>query len=151
MTEAERIYDQLSRAYKGEAWHGPSLSELLSDITFEKASKKPLPNSHSIWEIVLHISAWKKEIKRRIEGEFTSLPPAEDWPAAEELTTASWAETLKTLELRQEKLLEAVSKLKDEDLEKNAAGQNYSIYFLLHGLVQHDLYHAGQIAILKKN
>ncbi len=150
MTEIERIYDQLNRAYKGGAWHGPSLSELLSDITFEKASRKPLPNSHSIWEIVLHISAWKKESRRRIEGEFTDIPQAQDWPAAEELTTASWAETLKTLEVRQEKLLEAISKLKDEDLEKNAAGQSYSIYFMLHGIVQHDLYHAGQIAILKK-
>lgn len=149
MTETERIYDQLNRSYSGNAWHGPSLSELLSDVTFEKASAKQ-SNAHNIWEIVLHISTWINESRRRIEGEFSDLPPAEDWPAAEELTTASWAETLKTLEGRQKKLLESVSKLRDEDLEKKAAGQTYSIYFLLHGLAQHNLYHAGQIAILKK-
>src|SRR5271154_6855463 len=68
-SEAARIADQLRRAFDGDAWHGPALLELLKDIDAPTAAAKPLPNVHSIWELVLHIAVWDRVACRRLSGE----------------------------------------------------------------------------------
>ena len=148
--EVKRIADQLRRAFEGEAWHGPSLRELLTGVTAEMAAAKPIANAHSIWEIALHIAAWENAVRRRLEGEAVDLPAEEDWPKVTATSEAAWKKTLEALETSNTRLRETISRLTDSQLENKVAGQNHTMYFTLHGIIQHDLYHAGQIALLKK-
>ena len=148
-TESKRIADQLHRAYAGKAWHGPSLRELLAGVTAKQAAARPLAGGHNIWEIVLHITAWKKTVRRRLMGEAIELSPRQDWPPAGK-TAATWRKTLKALEKARRELEKTVASLPDSRLKQIVPGRKHTVYFMLHGLVQHDLYHAGQIALLKK-
>jgi len=151
MSEIERIVDQLRRAFEGNAWHGLSLWEILTDVTSQQAFAKPLSGAHSIWEIVNHITVWESVVRRRIKGEVISgLSPAEDWPAVNDSSEAAWQQTLTKLERGNHELRDTISAMTDARLKEIVLGQTYSFYFMLHGVVQHDLYHAGQIAVLKK-
>jgi uncharacterized damage-inducible protein DinB len=149
-TEVDRIRDQLRRAFQGEAWHGPSLMELISDIDAARAAAKPLPRAHSIWEIVLHVAAWEDAVRRRIEGEAVELSGEKDWPPVRDPGSAAWKATLDGLKQGHEALDRTVSRLDDAKLLGPVPGRDYTVYFLLHGVIQHDLYHAGQIAVLRK-
>ena len=154
MTEVERIADQLRRAFEGEAWHGPSVLKLLEGIEATQAAAHPIPAAHSIWELVLHIAAWKDAAKRRLEGDRAQLTDAEDWPSVTDTTEQTWKDTRQKLIDRQTKLLDAVSRLDesrlDEPIIRDPSTPFSTVYVTLQGVVQHDLYHAGQIAILKK-
>lgn len=150
MSECKRIADQLHRAYHGKAWHGPALRELLRGVTAKQASVRPLRGAHSIWELVLHITAWKRAVLRRMQGKALSLSPAENFPPMPKATPANWKRTLADLRKAQDDLHCAISALPDSRLRRIVPGKRYALYFMLHGLVQHDLYHAGQIALLKK-
>src|SRR5713226_8471183 len=88
MGEIKRIKDQLTRAFRDEAWHGPSVMELLNDVTAEQAAAHPILGAHSIWETVLHINTWERIARRRIEeGVPIEVPPEQEWPAVGETTT----------------------------------------------------------------
>ncbi|HLG17528.1 MAG TPA: DinB family protein [Blastocatellia bacterium] len=150
MGEVGRINDQLKRAFEGTAWHGPSLREVLDDVTAAKASARPLAGAHTIWEIVLHIAVWEDVARRRIEGETVEPTTEQDWAAVTATTEAAWSAALDSLRAGHMKLRSSVAALSDSQLAEIAPGCEYNIYFLLHGVIQHDLYHAGQIAILKK-
>ena len=148
--ESERIGGQLRRAFDGEAWHGPAVQELLADVDAAGAAARPVASAHSIWELVLHINAWHTTARLSLAGKPLQLSDEEDWRPVEDTSEQAWAAARATLEKGHRALLESVGDLSDEDLEKVVPGKSYSIYFLLHGIVQHDLYHAGQIALLKK-
>ena len=150
MTEIERILDQLRRAFKGEAWHGPALLEILDGVDAGQAFAKPLPHAHSIWEIVLHISAWEDAVRSRLGGEVVEPTGEQNWPPVRDTGDASWQRALGTLRSGHAALERAVAALSDARLPETVPGQDYSVYFMLHGVVQHDLYHGGQIALLKK-
>jgi uncharacterized damage-inducible protein DinB len=150
MSEIERITDQLKRAYQGPAWHGPSLRELLADLPPERAASKPLRHAHSIWEIVLHVRAWEDVARRRIGGEQVELSPEEDWPPVRGTDRAAWEVVLDGLERGHVELTSAIARLDEAKLLARTPGRDYSVYALLHGVIQHDLYHAGQIALLRK-
>lgn len=151
MSETHRINSQLKRAYQGEAWHGPSLRELLDGVTAEQAAARPIPSAHSIWELVHHIIAWEQIAKRRLEGDPVKNPPDEmNFPPLAETSEAAWNATLQALEASNQDLRNAVKKIDDAKLEEIVPQAPYSNYALLHGVIQHDLYHAGQIALLKK-
>jgi uncharacterized damage-inducible protein DinB len=152
MPETSRILDQLHRAYEGPAWHGPALGEILAGVTWRTAAQRPIPGAHTIWELVLHITVWISVPTRRLEGaEIPTLPPDQDWPAAPEPSESAWHEALAKLAEAQQNLESAVRQLTDDRLRDKVLGEvPYSIYTMLHGVVQHNLYHAGQIALLKK-
>ena len=143
--EIERIRKQLERTYSGDAWHGPSLRKVLEGIEPEKASARPIAGAHSAAELATHILAWRHETLRRLEGKGGDAPVEGDWP-----DPLPWQELLAKLDRSQEALLEAVSGLKDEVLDEKVKGRRESHYVLLQGIIHHDLYHAGQIALLKK-
>jgi len=151
MREVKRIEDQLRRAMEGEAWHGPSLREILEGITAGEAAQRPIPDAHSIWEIVLHITVWESVVRRRLAGEvIVELPPELDWPRPRDGGEAPWKQALAALVRGNQLLRQAILGLNEERLRDTVPGKNYSMYYMLHGVVQHDLYHAGQIALLKK-
>lgn len=150
MREAERIADQLRRSIEGEAWHGPAVMELLAGTTAAQVSTRPGHAAHSMWEIVLHIRAWNAAVLRRIRGEVVELSDAEDWPAVTNRGDEAWDDTMRSLTLAHAKVYNAVLGMTDARLEETVPGKPYNFYYMLHGLAQHNLYHAGQIALLKK-
>ena len=158
MDEVIRIVDQLEREHAGDPWHGSPLSSILEGVGHAQAAAKPIKAAHSIWQLVLHIAAWKNEVRRRLSGAVASLPQEGDWPAVGETSEAAWREARKHLELSHRLLVSAVRDLPEtklfeptNDNRDRAMGTGATYYELLHGIVQHDVYHAGQIAILKKS
>lgn len=149
MTEVERIVDQLRRAFAGEAWHGPAVVEILQEITAPQAAARPYNGVHSIWEIVLHIAAWERAVRRRLAGDRAQLS-AEDWPVVSETDEQAWEQAKEALQQSHDKLASAVSVLDESRLDQPIVADMSSVYVTLHGIIQHTLYHAGQIAILKK-
>jgi uncharacterized damage-inducible protein DinB len=149
-SEASRIADQLRRAFDGSAWHGPALLELLKDVDASTAAAKPLPSVHSIWELALHIAAWDEAVHRRLGGMKLQLTGLENFPRVPKPTDAAWHNTIAQVRKTHEALVKTVATLPDSRLYDRVPGKRYNFYFMLHGIVQHELYHAGQIAILKK-
>jgi uncharacterized damage-inducible protein DinB len=150
-SEIARIQSQLQRAYAGEAWHGPDLRKLLDDVSAEKAAAKPIAAAHSIWVLVLHIIAWQRFVARRLKGEVVNdVPEAENFPTILDRSEAAWKNAKDELEESHQQLKSTIGTITDERLNEIVPGQRYNIYFMLHGVIQHNLYHAGQIAILKK-
>jgi uncharacterized damage-inducible protein DinB len=150
MSEVARILDQLDRGFAGEAWHGPALQELLDGVSAEDASRHPVSGAHSVWELVNHIAAWNLIVRHRVAGETVEVTPEMDWPPVWEISEVAWTRALDHLKESRDLLRGTIQQLRDEQLNQQVLGEKYSIYVMLHGLVQHDLYHAGQIAILKK-
>jgi uncharacterized damage-inducible protein DinB len=151
MSEIERILDQLQRACEGNAWHGPAVQELLKGMSARQAAAQSIPAGHSIWEIVLHMTAWQDVARRRLVGELViDLPPELDWPPVPDKSETAWQQTVERLTQSKQQLYRAISQLDDERLSDPVPGKDYSVYVLLHGVIQHNLYHAGQIAVLKK-
>lgn len=151
MTEVERIGDQMRKAFEGEAWHGPAVLETLQGVTPEMAARRPVASAHSIWELVLHMNTWKDVVRRRLGGEpIKDVPPEMDFPPVGDIGAAAWQAALGRLSRTHAGLLEATLAIRDDELETPPPNGVTKRYTLLHGIVQHDLYHAGQIAILKK-
>ncbi len=146
--ETKRLASQLRRSYEGTAWHGPSLKEILDGVTAEQASAKPVPGAHSIWELVLHITAWEREALQVMGGKpYQTLAGEKDWPPV----TGEWHATLDDLRSVSQALVSAIKEMPDEKLDElTGEGAKFNFYFMLHGVVQHNLYHAGQIALLKR-
>ena len=154
MSETHRINSQLKRAYQGEAWHGPSLRELLDGVTAAQAAARPIANAHSIWELVNHIIAWEQIVRQRLEGEtLNEIPNEMNFPPVSDNGEDAWQATLRALEASNQALRNSIKQMGqagDAKLEETVPGMAYTNYFMLHGAIQHDLYHAGQIALLKK-
>jgi len=152
MTEIDRILDLLKRAFEGHAWHGPSVREVLAGVTAEQAHARPVPNGHTIWELVRHIAVWEDVGRRRLKGDRAQIKisSTEDWPPPEDTSEAAWESALAALERGHQALVETVRPLPESRLNEPVAAGMSSLYVTLHGVIHHDLYHAGQIAILKK-
>jgi uncharacterized damage-inducible protein DinB len=153
MSEAARIADQLRRAFDGEAWHGDSVFEILEGVTAARAAARPIKSAHTIWELVLHIAAWDGAVLRRMGGVAVTLSDAENFPAVKDASDAAWRGALAQVRRVHEDLVKTVAALPDSRLDEVVPGKegaHYTFYYMLHGVVQHELYHAGQIALLKK-
>ena len=150
MSEIKRILDQMDRAFSGDAWHGPSLWSLLEGVSAEDASRHSVHDAHSIWELVNHVAAWNGIVTRRLAGESPEITSEMDWPNVWEASGVAWKRALEHLTESRARLRQAAEKLRDDELDKKLSAKSESFYVTLHGLIQHDLYHAGQIAILKK-
>ena len=149
-SEAARIADQLRRAFDGSAWHGPALMELLADVDAVTAAANPLPKVHSIWELVLHVAVWDGAALRRLGGKKCQPTGLANFPLLSTATEVAWRKTIAETKRMHETLVKTVAALPDARLWERVPGKRYDFYHLLHGVAQHELYHAGQIAILKK-
>ena len=157
MNEIDRIVDQLQREYDGDPWHGSPLLGILEGVTGAQAAARPVPGAHSIWEIVLHLTAWKGEVRRRLTGAPAGEPEEGDWPAVGKPSDERWTEARARLQNVQDQLIAAIKELPESrlfeptnDQRDRPLGNGVTYYEMLHGLVQHDVYHTGQIAIVKK-
>jgi uncharacterized damage-inducible protein DinB len=151
-SESARIADQLRRAFGGDAWHGPPLLDLLAGVTAEKARARPLASIHSIWELILHIDICSQVGFSAIEGVPMPQTGSEEWgwPPLHDDSETAWIAAQDQLFRNVEKLAEAIEQFDDAKLQQTVPGRSYDFYYLFHGIVQHSLYHGGQIAILKK-
>jgi hypothetical protein len=151
MSETDRIIGELRRAFGGKAWHGPAVFEILDGVDAARAAAHPLPGAHSIWELVHHVTAWltiparrvreKKEIEPTGEENFPPVPPPTD---------EAWRDARERMAHAVDDLAAVIESLPVARLEETVAGKSYSVAVMLHGAVQHSLYHAGQMALLKK-
>ena len=149
-SEGARIADQLRRAFDGSAWHGPALFELLSDVDAATAAARPVANVHSIWELLLHIEAWDAAASVRLRGEKCQPKGEANFPSMPTPTAAAWRKAIASAKRTHSALVKTVAALPDSRLRDRVPGKRYDFYHMLNGIVQHELYHAGQIAILKK-
>ena len=150
-TEANRLEDQLRRTLEGEAWHGPSVLELLAGVSAAQAASHPIAGAHSIWELVLHIRTDYDLVLRRMAGDGRQLSAGEDWPACPAPTEENWRQSVQELELMNRKMSEAVLDFPAERLDEPLVPEvSYTAYTQFIGVTQHHLYHAGQIALLKR-
>lgn len=155
MPETARISDQLRRAFQGEAWHGDSLVEILDGINAAQAAARPIKHAHTIWELVLHITAWDSAVRRRLNGEAVDLSDEQNFPSVMDPGEPAWKRAVENAKRIHNELVAAVAAFPDERLSEKVPGKKnepdwYSFYYMLHGVAQHELYHAGQIALLKK-
>jgi len=150
MSEVDTIIDELKNIHDGEAWHGPSLKEILSGVSVQEAAARPLAKAHSIWELTLHISAWENVFIRRVAGEPMKEPEEGDFPPVTDISEDAWQQTLSRFDEVHRGLIETITGMTDERLRETVAGKDYTIGYMLRGIVRHHVYHAGQIAVLKK-
>lgn len=150
MAEVDRILNQMDRAWDGDSWHGPALKRVLENISAELAAQRPIRSAHSIWEIVNHIYSWNRIVRHRLIRDPIEPTPEVDWPPVWDKSEIAWKRSLEALDESHKLLGETVKELKDDELEVQLPGEGYTNYVMLHGVIQHDLYHAGQIAVLKK-
>jgi uncharacterized damage-inducible protein DinB len=150
MSEAERIAKLLRRACSGRAWHGPSVEEALAGVSAEIAAAPSPGGAHSIWQIVAHIAAWEAAVGRWLAGDMSRPSTAEEWPTIEDASETAWQALLQRLRSGNEKLCGEIAQLSDARLDEPIFEKQPRVYSTLHGLVQHAVYHAGQISLLKK-
>ena len=151
MSQAKLLGSMLRRIQSGDAWHGPSASELLDGVTAEEAAQVPIQGSHSIWVLVRHIAAWRNAALRALDGQaLAELPDEQNFPPVESVTSEAWQAARDELDASAADLTGAIAKLSDEQLAQPSPGQRFPLVGLLHVVLQHDTYHLGQIALSKK-
>jgi uncharacterized damage-inducible protein DinB len=146
------IANLIKRAVTGPAWHGPALDHVLKGVSPQQAAAHPIPDAHSIWELTLHVAAWAEIARARLRGERLADPPVdEDWPPVPASPDGTaWDAALTRMRDAYRALAHDARHLDDGSMHDTISGLEYSRWVLLHGVVEHGLYHAGQIALLKK-
>src|SRR5437588_2198693 len=153
-TECNRIAYALASAISGDAWYGDSLRKILDNVTAKQAEARPIPNAHSIWELVVHVEAWVKFCLGAVQGTpipaWSTMPKEQDWPPVAATTDQAWQQAMNSFFSSHLKLAEELKALSDCRLEATVPGRPYTFYHLFQGMIQHAVYHGGQIALLKK-
>lgn len=147
----------LQKGHSSDPWHGPATTDLLREVPFAAAAARPIAEGHSIWEIVLHMTAWQREAVRRLGGAEPQEPADGDWPAPSLPDQGSWDRVRAELGASLDELVTAVSSLSDDDLRElvgsardRALGSGTTRAEMVAGVLQHNAYHSGQIAILRR-
>ncbi len=145
MESIKNISKIIERVYNGKPWHGPSITEVLQDVD-DAVARKKTGNSHSIVQLVLHMIAWRNFVINRLSGDDSfelsddqNFPPETDWASARKLLDESQAA-----------LIKAIANLHADQLAETVANRKYDYFVLLHGIIHHDIYHLGQIQLIKK-
>jgi uncharacterized damage-inducible protein DinB len=151
MSRGQRIAEAIERSVSGPMWHGPALADLIGDVSAQQAAEHPIAGAHSIWELVLHVTAWTEIVRERLVGSPLGDPtPEEDWPPVNDPSAESWRSAVERVKEAHRELAVDVAKLDDSMLIGRVPGKDHSALTMLHGVIEHDAYHGGQIAILKK-
>lgn len=151
----ELLLAAIDRAYDRRSWHGTNLAGSLRGVSPELAAWRPAPGRHNVWEYAVHAAYWKYTVRRRITGEARgtfALEGSDFFPRPEDgkATEAAWKADRALLRDEHLRLREAVASLEARDLERPPAGSTTSFLDLVLGVAAHDVYHAGQIQLLKR-
>lgn len=151
MGESARLADQLRKALQGEAWYGPSWRESLEGLGLADALRRPLAHGHSIGEIVLHTITWREVAAQRLSGGTPAQPtPEQDWPKATFASEKDWKTATDRLFATGAALADTIAAFPDARLDEQRPNNAGTWYNLACGMLQHDLYHLGQVGLLKK-
>lgn len=150
MSEKRRLLDLIDRAWRAKAWHGPALLEVLAGVTPAMAAKRLVKGAHTMWELVDHVATWNEVVAMRLSGQSPPVPDEWNFPATPRPTSGAWAATRRRLARSQAKFRAAVMAFPEARLGRRRPGTQGTWYVLIHGQVQHQLYHAGQMALLKR-
>ncbi len=150
--QIELLLDLLDSAYEKKAWHGPNLKGALRGLTPRQAAWRPALSRHNIWEVAVHAAYWKYAVTRRLKGEKRGSFPVKgsNWfqrPVSS--TEQAWRQDLALLDEQHRKLRAAVEELPVAALDRRSAGSAQKNVTLISGIAAHDLYHTGQIRLLK--
>lgn len=151
--DIEHLLTLLDEAYSRAAWHGPNLRGSIRGITASEAVWRPGPGRHNVWEIVVHAAYWKYTVRRRLFGEKRgsfSLQGSNWFARPVDRSEKAWRADLRLLDGEHQRLREAVSSIDPEDLDRRARGSKTVTRRLIAGIAFHDVYHAGQIQLIKK-
>ena len=158
MNRTNKLAEELHRSVFGDPWHGESVKEILTGITVVQAFSKPISSAHNIIELTLHLDAWIEEILSRFNGNISTEPSMGDWPTPRETTEEYWQAVKQKLFTDTNKLITVINLFPEERLDEIVGGERnvqlgtgFSFESLIIGLVQHNAYHSGQIAFLKKS
>jgi hypothetical protein len=143
----------IDEAYEKKAWHGPNLRGALRGVTAEMAAWRPARGRHNIWELVIHAAYWKYAVRRRLLGGKRGAFPLQgsNWfMRATSGNAADWRKDLKLLHEEHKAMREAIAGLRLRDLNVRTPGSKVTNVRTVFGIAAHDLYHAGQIQLLKR-
>jgi uncharacterized damage-inducible protein DinB len=144
-TEINRIINTLKHTFEKNAWHGPAVLEVLEGITDEHAHQK-IGDSHSIIQLVTHMTAWRNYVIEKLNGnDAFELTDEQNFPDEK-----NWNQAVANLIASQQKLITALSTTSVEKLNEKVPGREFKFYVMLHGIIHHDVYHIGQIQLIKK-
>jgi hypothetical protein len=151
--ETRLLLRLLEEAYTRKSWHGPNLRGAIRGLDLGVAAWRPAPGRHNIWEIVVHCAYWKYAVARRILGERRGAFPLKgsNWFARPEaVSRQAWHDDTALLDRMHRHLSSAVAGVSPRDLERTAGGSRVSNLARISGVAAHDVYHAGQIQLLKR-
>jgi hypothetical protein len=148
--ELSRIKSMVQNTFDGAAFHGASIMEIIDKISANQAFH-PSEHIHRICELVQHITAWRIFAVKRLEGDVHyEVTQTEDWKTFINPDATTWEEIKSELAKSQNSLVRALDKTSDDRLKDEVEGKAYDYYTLIHGVIQHDLYHLGEIALLAR-
>ncbi len=151
--ETGLLLSALDEAFDKKGWHGANLRGSIRGVTARRAAWRPNPRRHCIADIVLHTAYWKYVVRRRLQGaERGSFPlKGSNWiPLPQPFGEAEWRNCIAVLTAEHRALRAAVAALPPEEIYVTPAGSKVSNRQLIQGIAAHDLYHTGQIQLLKR-
>lgn len=151
MSDVQRILDHYDGVMSGAAWHGDPINQILDGISAAQAAARPLAEGHTIWEIVMHMTFWEGVVTKRLAGQRAGLVEELNFPPMPAVTEENWKKALTELSDSNRNFREALAKLDPARLNELTAAGKRTFYSEAHGIIEHHVYHAGQIALLKKS
>jgi hypothetical protein len=153
LQDSRLLLASIDEAYDRRSWHGTNLRGSLRGVTAEQAAWRPADDRHNIWELVVHAAFWKYDIRRRLSGEkgrSFALEGSNFWARPLDGTAAEWKADLLLLQREHDALRRAVDAFPPARWSRKAPGKPFAFEGLVRGVAAHDLYHAGQIQLLKR-
>ena len=150
MKETERIASLMQSLYNGSPWIDVNLRDSLSGITAAEAARKLSPQMNSIWEILHHLIKWRQNVLKRIQGKVMTTPSHNYFEPVSDQSEKAWQKSLQLLEKSQHEWIWLLSNFSSADFKTIYPVNRLNYYEHIHGIIQHDAYHLGQINLLKK-
>ncbi|HSY11288.1 MAG TPA: DinB family protein [Verrucomicrobiae bacterium] len=150
MSEVDRILKHYDDVLSGDPWHGEPVWTVLSNISFTTAAARPVGSAHSIWEIVAHMIFWEGVVIKRLAGERAGLVEELNFAVPTNLTQENWEKTLEQFRASNQLFRQALKRLAPGQLDQLTAARKRTFYEEAHGLIEHHVYHLGQISLLKR-
>jgi uncharacterized damage-inducible protein DinB len=151
MNDVDRIVEHYDGVLSGDAWHGDPVWKVLENIPAATAAARPVSGAHSIWEIVAHMTFWEGVVLQRLQGNRAGLVEELNFPATPAPTEENWRRTLDDFRNSNRSFRKALAKLDPAKLNDLTAAGKRTYYGEAHGILEHHVYHLGQIALLKKS
>lgn len=148
----EKMIQELSEVFEGEPWYGQSVMRKLENVPYKIGYKTCIPESHNVAQIIGHLIAWKSFALEKLKAckDFDiKIDSRKDWPVLEVRTRQEWEGLKRKLVMVQSQIYELLEKKEDEFLDEGVDGKDYNVEYLLRGLIQHDIYHLGQVGLIE--